>query len=175
MPIHAGGFGAPRDALLRLERTFGEAPLLTTLGGTSTTARRQAETAMVALAPFFAMPGPWTAREPLAGGGLPSGDLETYVEALRRRWPFLARDTISRMAGAYGTRIEQILDGAQAMGDLGPELGVGLTGAEVSYLMRQEWARFADDVLWRRSRLGLTLSARDRGELALFMKAQASC
>ena len=175
MPVHAGRFGAPRDALVRLERKFGEAPLLTTLGGTSTTARRQAEAAMVALAPFFAMPGPWTAREPLAGGDLPSGDLETYVEASRRRWPFLARDAISRMAGAYGTRIEQILDAAQTMGDLGPELGEGLTGAEVRYLMRQEWARFADDVLWRRSRLRLTLSARDRGELALFMNAQASC
>jgi glycerol-3-phosphate dehydrogenase len=172
--IRAARSRVPPDGFVGLQRRFGEAPLLTMFGGATTTVRRRAETAMAALAPFFAIPGPWTAREALPGGNLPSGDLEDLVDAACDRWPFLPPVTVRRVVSAYGTRIETILDGARGPDDLGPDFGEGLSGREVRYLMGREWARFADDVLWRRSRLGLTLTARDREALALFMKSQAA-
>ena len=76
-----------------------------------------------------------------------------------------------RLVSAYGTRIGQILGAAKSMDDLGPLFGDDLTGAEVRYLMNEEFARFADDILWRRSKLGLTMSGKDREALAAFMAA----
>ena len=70
---------------------------------------------------------------------------------------------------AYGTRIERVLGPAKQSDDLGPRLGADLTGAEVRYLMEHEWARTADDVLWRRSKLGLRVSPEERERLAKFM------
>ena len=157
------------EGVVRLERRFGEAPLLTSFGGETTTARRQAETAMAALAPFFAMPGPWTAQAALPGGDVALGDVGGLVDGLQARWPFLTRETIRRLASSYGTLSEAILEGARSRDDLGPDFGEGLSGREVGYLMAKEWARFADDVLWRRSCLGLTMTAGRREALAAFM------
>lgn len=154
---------------VRLERRFGEAPLLTIYGGETTTARRQAEAGMAALAPFFAMPGPWTADAALPGGDVASGDVSGLIDGTQARWPFLPPDITRRLVVSYGTLSAAILDGASTRDDLGPSFGDGLLGREVDYLMNREWARFADDVLWRRSSLGLTISAGDRDALAAFM------
>jgi len=168
------GRSAARDhGVVRLQRSFGEAPLLTTFGGETTTARRQAEDGMAALAPFFAMPGPWTAQAPLPGGDVAGGAIGSLVDSVRARWPFLPAATSRRLVNAYGTLSEQVLDGASNPDDLGPDFGDGLSGREVNYLMAREWARFADDVLWRRSCLGLTMTAGHRDALARFMTTQA--
>jgi glycerol-3-phosphate dehydrogenase len=83
--------------------------------------------------------------------------------------PFLDEQQARRLACAYGTRLERVLGNARSLEDLGPSLGPGLLAAEVRYLMQQEWAQTADDVLWRRSKLGLHFAPEDRERLDRFM------
>jgi glycerol-3-phosphate dehydrogenase len=91
------------------------------------------------------------------------------VAKTRATWPFLGASCARRLVGAYGTRINRVLDDARRSGDLGQSFGAGLSEAEVRYLMRHEWARTPDDVLWRRSKLGLRITADERERLAEFM------
>jgi glycerol-3-phosphate dehydrogenase len=81
----------------------------------------------------------------------------------------LSEAEAQRLVSAYGTRLEAVLGDAKDRADLGPAFGPELTGAEVRYLMTKEWARFPDDILWRRSKLGLTMPPADRDALAKFM------
>jgi glycerol-3-phosphate dehydrogenase len=97
--------------------------------------------------------------------------LDDQADSARKRWAFLSERHARRLVEAYGTRVEQILGEAESMSDLGPVFGDDLTGAEVRYLMKEEFARFADDILWRRSKLGLTMSRQDRAALEAFMAA----
>jgi glycerol-3-phosphate dehydrogenase len=78
---------------------------------------------------------------------------------------------VSRLAATYGTRARNILAGARTQADLGISFGATLTQAEVRYLMAQEWAQTADDVLWRRTKLGLALSNGEAEALDRFMAA----
>lgn len=158
-----------RDGFIKLDRRSGEAPLLTVFGGVTTTTRRRAEAALTRLSPFFMTSPPWTATAPLPGGDFPSHMFDGQVERARQRWPFLSENHARRLIAAYGTRLNGILGAAKSMADLGPRFGDDLTGAEALYLMTTEWARFADDILWRRSKLGLTMSTQDREALAQFM------
>ncbi len=162
-----------QDGHMKFERKTGEAPLLTIFGGATTTARRRAELAMARLAPFFITPPPWTSYTALPGGDFPWREGDEKIAAILQRWPFLEDGNARRMFAAYGTRIENIIGEARSMDDLGQRFGSELTAAEVRYLMTYEFARFADDILWRRSKLGLTLAKPDRDALALFMAAPA--
>jgi glycerol-3-phosphate dehydrogenase len=90
---------------------------------------------------------------------------------MRKFRPFLTEEHARRLVRAYGTRIERVLGPARRLEDLGPCLGADLTGAEVRYLMEREWAQTEDDVLWRRSKLGLRFSPDERERLARFMAA----
>jgi len=163
------------DGFMKLDRKSGKAPLLTVGGGVTTHARRRAEVALTRLASFFkAVPtsvSSWTATSPLPGGGFSWAAPDEQVEQARRRWNFLGERHARRLIFAYGARIEQVLGAAKSMDDLGPVFGDDLTGLEVNYLMTTEFARFADDILWRRSKLGLTMSRRDRDALDVFMAA----
>ncbi|MBI3701962.1 MAG: glycerol-3-phosphate dehydrogenase [Afipia sp.] len=158
-----------RDGYLNLDRKFGEAPLLTMFGGTTTTARRRAEVAMTRLAPFFLGESNWTADAKIPGGDFDYSKFNAELDKAWQRWPFLGGRHAQRLLAAYGTRMEAILGNAKIMSDLGSVFGEDLTGAEVRYLMAHEWARFPDDILWRRSKLGLTMPAKDREALAAFM------
>jgi glycerol-3-phosphate dehydrogenase len=93
------------------------------------------------------------------------------VAETRASWPFLGEAHARRLVGAYGTRVRKILGNATSLDDLGPRLGLDLTGAEVRYLMEHEWAQTEDDVLWRRSKLGLRFTRDERGRLGAFMVA----
>lgn len=155
---------------IALDRPFHEAPLVTVFGGDAAMYRRQAEDVMAALAPFFAMRGPWTGTSPLAGGDF-SADLDEEVDRARMRWRFLTDAHARRLISAYGTRIARILGDARSLTDLGPLFGPDLTGAEVRYLMGCEWARTEDDVLFRRSKLGPAISPHGRSALIEFIKA----
>ena len=86
-----------------------------------------------------------------------------------RRWPFLDADYARRLARAYGTRVDTMLKGVAGPADLGMRFGADLTAVEVHYLKTTEWAQTADDVLWRRSKLGLRLSDTERASLDRFM------
>lgn len=162
-----------RDGLMKFDRKSGEAPLLTIYGGASTTVRRRAELAMLRLATFLGTSSAWTSDSPLPGGDFPWREKEERLASMQDRWPFLNESNVSRLFTAYGTRMETILGDARNIDDLGPRFGAELTGAEVRYLMKYEFARFVDDILWRRSKLGLTMSKPDRDALALFMATPA--
>jgi glycerol-3-phosphate dehydrogenase len=158
-----------RDGWIALDRRRGQAPLLTMVGGDITTARLRAERAVSKLTPFYPMSPRWTATAPLPGGEFAWDRFDAEVDAARERWRFLSEDQAGRLVAAYGSRLEAVLGDARARADLGPAFGAELTGAEVRYLMAREWARFPDDILWRRSKLGLTMPAQDREALAAFM------
>jgi glycerol-3-phosphate dehydrogenase len=161
-----------RDYVLMLDKSFGAAPLLTVYGGKLTTFRRLAEDVLARLSPFFPRLRPWTAKSSLPGGDFVYDGAPTLIEGTRRRWPFLTEDHARRLVGAYGTRVEQVLQTATRLDDLGIRFGADLAAAEVRYLMTKEWAQTADDVLWRRSKLGLRFSQAERAALERFMAAR---
>jgi len=115
----------------------------------------------------------WTAHAVLPGGDFPWEQFENEVDRARERWRFLTEDQAMRLVSAYGSRLASVLGDARDRADLGPNFGPELTGAEVRYLMASEWARFPDDILWRRSKLGLTIPRADRDALAAFMVTAA--
>jgi glycerol-3-phosphate dehydrogenase len=162
-----------RDGRLAFDVRRGKAPLLTIFGGDVTTARRRAERAVSRLAPFYPMSPRWTATAPLPGGDFAWDRFDAKVDAARERWRFLTEPQAQRLVAAYGSRLDAVLGDANSRSDLGPAFGPDLTGAEVRYLMAREWARFPDDILWRRSKLGLTMPAQDGAALAAFMATSA--
>ncbi|KQT56182.1 glycerol-3-phosphate dehydrogenase [Methylobacterium sp. Leaf456] len=141
-----------RDYVLELD-TEGP-PVLSVFGGKITTYRRLAEHALEKLN----LPGlkpAWTGTAPLPGGDVPGGDFDAFLESFRKTYPFLPDALSLRLARAYGTRAENIVGAARTLADLGESFEGGLTAREVDYLVRAEWARSPDDILWRRTKLGL--------------------
>jgi glycerol-3-phosphate dehydrogenase len=164
-----GAEDVSRDYVLDLHAPADQAPLLTVYGGKITTYRRLAEAALAQLGTTLPVGAPWTRDEALPGGDFPWDGFDDVVRRLRSRYGFLTEGHVRRLVAAYGTRAENILRGAASFADLGECFGGDLTAAEVRYLMRCEWAETADDVLWRRSKLGLHLTADERAALARHM------
>jgi glycerol-3-phosphate dehydrogenase len=164
-----GAHAADRDGALMFDSRRRKAPLITMFGGDVTTSRYRAERAVSRLTPFYPMSPRWTAGTPLPGGDFPFENFDLEVENARWRWRFLSEAQAQRLVGAYGSRLAAILGEAKSRDELGPAFGPELTAAEVRHLMTKEWARFPDDILWRRSKLGLTMPAEDRDALAAFM------
>jgi glycerol-3-phosphate dehydrogenase len=168
---------ASRDYVLELDAGGGAAPVLSVIGGKITTYRRLAEAAIHRLAPHLepgeGLPAGWTAREPLPGGNFDPGDVISLKGRVQRRYPFLTEAHALRLVRAYGTRATTILGSARSLDDLGRPFGATLSEAEVRHLVDNEWARTADDVIWRRSKLGLRLSAQEIGHLDDWMRRNA--
>jgi glycerol-3-phosphate dehydrogenase len=168
-PLYDDGARDPsavtRDYVLSLDRA-GEngPPLLNIYGGKLTTYRRLSEEAVTRLAPAIdlAATRPWTATAPLPGGDLGAAGLPGFEAAQARRYPWLPPATLRRLCRAYGTEMDAWLAGASGMAALGRDFGAGLTARELDWLRREEWARSAEDVLWRRSKLGLHLAPEAR-------------
>jgi glycerol-3-phosphate dehydrogenase len=154
---------ATRDYVFELD-TPGGAPLLSIYGGKITTYRRLAEEALERLSPYLrsakAREG-WTGKSPLPGGDMDVSAVAALTAELVRKYSFLPTAHANRLAHAYGTRASKVLGTAKSMADLGQSFGATLTESEVRYLMANEWARTADDIVWRRSKLGLRLSAEE--------------
>ncbi|HVZ02351.1 MAG TPA: glycerol-3-phosphate dehydrogenase [Dongiaceae bacterium] len=145
-----------RDYVLELEDDGGKAPLLNVFGGKITTFRRLSEHALQKLRPFFPEArGDWTKSAHLPGGDIANADFESFAAEQERRYSWLTPAHVRRLCRAYGTRIGRVIGDARAIGDLGRHFGGDLYEAEVRYLQDQEWAGAAEDVLWRRSKLGL--------------------
>jgi glycerol-3-phosphate dehydrogenase len=152
-----------RDYRLDLVHEAGAPPLLNVIGGKITTFRRLAEAALQRLEPFFPGMAPeWTAQQPLPGGDMEIDGIRAYHEGLVRRRPGILPDVLLRLARLYGTRADILLGDAASEADLGKALGAGLTEREVLYLRDHEWARAADDVLWRRTKAGLHMGEAER-------------
>lgn len=169
-PLIDDGSGRPEAATrgyrLALSEADEGAPLLSIYGGKITTYRHLAEEAVELLAkrvPGLAGPT-WTRKRPLPGGGFAIDGLPALAAEIAARFPALGTVNASRIAAAYGTRAWRWLGP-----ELGRDFGAGLSQAEVDYLRREEWAHTAEDVLWRRTKLGLRLSAEQQAELAEYM------
>lgn len=161
-----------RDYAFDLDAFEGRAPALSIFGGKITTARRLAEHAIDDLAPFLPAHGPaWTSQAPLPGGDMGEKGFDSFFSELKRRKPFLEPSVAWRLARAYGTRVDRFLRDARSMSDLGRDFGCGLTEAEIAYLTDHEWARAADDILWRRSKLGLHMSEAQQAALRKALRA----
>ena len=163
-----------RDYTLVLDEAARQAPLLTIYGGKITTYRKLAEAAMEKIGKFFVPRPAWTAGSVLPGGGFPPDDFDGVVAETIARWPFMPEPHARRLVRAYGLRIEQILGEAQSMDDLGPRFTGDLTGAEVRYLVEHEWAETAEDVLWRRTKLGLKATPDERIAINQFIVSLGS-
>ena len=154
-----------RDYTLDLDAPTAEAPLLSVFGGKITTYRCLALEAVDTLLPALGKPVSnglgenWTARAPLPGGDIPNADFEGFLRQLAAGYPFLPAALAHRYGRAYGTRTRKLLGAAQSLTDLGQDFGEGVYEAELRYLRDVEWARSAEDVLWRRSKLGLHTGA----------------
>ncbi len=147
-----------RDYLLDLDR--GDAPLLNVFGGKLTTARKLAEDACGLLVPLLGAHAPaWTGSAALPGGDLPGADFQAFFEDFSLRRPWLPDTLALRLCRNYGSRALRIVESCVRLDDLGPRLGADLHTAEVDYLIDCEWARSAEDILWRRSKLGLRFDA----------------
>lgn len=155
-----------RDYVFAVDAPGDAPPLLSIFGGKITTYRKLAEHAMERLARHIRVPGkPWTADATLPGGDF-AGGFDAFLGEVGALWPWLPADTAQRMARAYGTRIERVIGSAQSLAGLGRDYGNGLTEAEVDYLRREEFAQTAEDVLWRRSKLGLHMAPDARENVA---------
>jgi glycerol-3-phosphate dehydrogenase len=159
-----------RDYSLELE--CDSPPLLSVYGGKITTYRRLAEEAVDRLGALLRhRGGAWTRSATLPGGDMPRGDFAAFRAELARRWPWLDTGLLRRYSRAYGTRIERLLAGASSVDDLGSEVLPGLRVREIEYLRREEWAVTEEDILFRRSKLGLHLPAEASVQLAGWLAA----
>jgi len=171
--LHDDGGGraqeATRDYSLMIEGS-GAAPIAHVFGGKITTYRRLAEAMMARIENELGARGPaWTATVALPGGEFPCTDIDAEIRRLQERYGFLPAGLADRLIRSYGLRAYRLLGDARRLSDLGEPLAPGLHAAELSYLFDHEWARTAQDVLWRRTKIGLGASAAEREAVAAFM------
>ncbi|SDI62377.1 glycerol-3-phosphate dehydrogenase [Aliiruegeria lutimaris] len=161
---------ATRDYVLKVD-SDGDAPLLSIFGGKITTYRKLAEAALEKISAHVpGATGKWTAGAPLPGGNFPVDGVPALIAKAQADYPFLDAAWAKRLVRAYGTELWQVLGDAVELSDLGVLFGYNLTEREVAWLMDKEFARTTDDVLWRRSKLGLRLDAEQVAALDKFMK-----
>ncbi len=163
-----------RDYVLELDAPADAAPIVSVLGGKITTFRKLAEQTINDLAPRLGCERPsWTAKAPLPGGAIPNADFDHFLQELRDRYAWLAPEHLNRLARAYGTRIDNLLASAKNPAALGQDFGAGLTEAEIDLLVSEEWAETADDILWRRTKLGLHMTVEQRRAVDGWLKARS--
>ncbi len=155
---------ASRDYKLYRHKDM-QAPMISVFGGKLTTHRRLAQDAVSKILKMAGRPGAaWTCAHALPGGD--TGDFSEFMQAQAKKYPWLPDDLLKRYGRSYGTRMDKFLDGSASLGDLGKNYGDGIYEAEIVYMARYEWARTAEDVLWRRSKLGLRASPATEKNLA---------
>jgi glycerol-3-phosphate dehydrogenase len=163
-----------RDYRLRLDAPRGEAPLLSVFGGKITTYRRLAERALAQLSSFFPQMGaPWTAQAHLPGGELPQGTPDAFCTALSARYPALPPVLLCGLVSRHGARTEDVLGSAKTVDDLGTAFGAHLYAREIDYFVTHEWARCAEDVLWRRTKAGLHLTGEEQARVGAYVRRAA--
>ncbi|WP_257539113.1 glycerol-3-phosphate dehydrogenase [Sphingobium sp. CFD-1] len=178
-PLVDDGSGKPEAATrgyrLELEGKEGEARMLSIFGGKITTYRHLAAEAVDMMKPLLpTLAGKeWTASAPLPGGDFPMTGLADLLAGLSRDYPFLDPNWIDRIGRAYGTATRRWLGEARRLDDLGVHFGHGLTEAEVDYLTAQEWAQTTDDILWRRTKLGLRFDAVQTSPLSRWLEERS--
>jgi glycerol-3-phosphate dehydrogenase len=177
-PLYDDGATDPaavtRDYVLKLDAGNEplQPPLLSIFGGKITTYRKLAEAALAELAPFFPTMKPaWTRTAPLPGGDFAGGDRAQLFASLCARYPHLPFELLRALAGRHGARAFEILGDAATQAELGTDFGAHLTEREIEWLVRDEWAASADDILWRRTKCGLPMTARERDAVRAHLQA----
>lgn len=172
---------ATRDYVLKLEHGErgpdgrADASLLNIFGGKITTSRRLAEAALEKIETVLgSRKRAWTANAPLPGGDFPTQGFDALCDQFQAEWPFLDNRTVVRLARLYGTRVRLLLDGITDAAGMGEIFGADLSAREVAYLMRNEWARTAQDVLWRRTKMGLRLQDDEVAALTAWMAGEGA-
>jgi glycerol-3-phosphate dehydrogenase len=162
---------ATRDYVLRTD-TVGDAPVLNIFGGKITTYRRLSESALDKISAVLGpLPDKWTAGVPLPGGDFPVDGFDALVSQINADYPFLPPRHAKRLVRAYGTEARDILGEAKSPADLGQDFGATLTEVELRWLMDKEYAQRADDVVWRRSKLGRLLGADQIAAIDVWMQS----
>ncbi len=164
---------ATRDYVLRQDGKKGEAPLLNVFGGKITTYRRLAESMLEKIEAALGKKKPrWTANSILPGGDFDPEEFDALVDKFALKYPFLERKVAWRFVRSYGTKAWELLDGITSSDDMGEDFGAGLTEQEVKYLMKNEWAQTAEDVVWRRGKLGIRMSEEQIAGLNAWMNKE---
>ena len=157
-----------RDYTFEVDAPAGLAPMLSVFGGKLTTYRKLSELAVNGLVEFFPHAGPaWTKHSNLPGGEF--SNQASLQSQLNSNYPWLPIELCARFARSYGTLSYQLLSEARDLSDLGQHFGAGLYALEINYLVAHEWARNVDDILWRRSKLGLSMSATEKLNVAVYL------
>ena len=164
-PLYDDGSANPsqvtRDYVLRLDHENNKAPLLTLFGGKITTYRRLAEEVLKELQPFFpGLKGNWTDTETLPGGNV--AHFNAFRDEMQKKYSTLGRELVEGVVRRHGNRATSVLGEARRLDDLGRHFGAGLTQREIEYLIREEFASTAEDILWRRTKCGLHMTAEQR-------------
>ncbi|HWA19363.1 MAG TPA: glycerol-3-phosphate dehydrogenase [Devosia sp.] len=162
---------ATRDYVLKLDGDAATGAMINVFGGKLTTHRRLSEEVLERIEKVLGARGkPWTRGSKLPGGEFDPTDFEVQVERLNGLYPNLADKLLRRLVRQYGTRAATVLGDAQRLSELGEIFGGDLTAREVDYLMAHEWARTAEDVLWRRTKMGLRVGMGDRARIDDYMQ-----
>ena len=177
-PLHGDKGGdaksASRDYEIKV-RHIDDSPLINIYGGKITTYRKLSEEVVAELAPFTRMIGkPWTHHAHLPGGDFALQQKDALIARFRWDFPFLDENQVRRMFKAYGTQATEMLQGITSVKQMGKSFGAGLTEIEVNWLMNNEWAQTAEDVVWRRTKLGLRLNDKQVATLDTWMKKAMS-
>ncbi|QJR16069.1 glycerol-3-phosphate dehydrogenase [Usitatibacter palustris] len=172
-PLYDDGSANPsevtRDYVLKVDEEGGTAPLLSIFGGKITTYRCLAEEAVDKLARFYpGIKGRWTATEPLPGGNV--SHFNSFRDEMRAKYAELPREWVEAIVRRHGANTPVLLGSARKAEDLGKHFGAGLTQREVEYLRAEEWARTAEDVLWRRTKCGLHMDSAQRASVEAFLR-----
>jgi glycerol-3-phosphate dehydrogenase len=147
--------------------------MLSVFGGKITTYRKLAEQALADLAPYFPeMKAAWTRDTPLPGGELPGGTRIAAFAELCSRYPGIPAELLRALMHRHGALATTVLDNARGPADLGEDFGAELTAREVDYFVVNEWARSATDVLWRRSKCGLSMSGAQRERVEAYVASR---
>lgn len=164
---------ATRDYVLKIDGEAGDPRIINVFGGKITTYRRLAEAALDHVEDILGKRGKaWTSSAALPGGDFPFAGFGDLVTDLAARYPGIGQKLLHRLARHYGTRARLILGQARTETELGRAFGAGLSEAELRYLVNEEWAMTAEDVLWRRSKLGLQMSAEEISALEAWLASE---
>ena len=162
-----------RDYILDLDTVGNRVPVLTIYGGKITTYRHLAEEVLAKLRPFLPhMGAAWTDTAALPGGDVPNGDMNTLADELRHSYPKLPGSLLNDLAQRYGTLSRELLGDTREVEVLGKHFGAGLYAREVDYLIEQEWAQTADDILWRRTKTGVHMTSEQRAQVQGYIASQ---
>ena len=177
--MHDDGNASPteitRDYVLQFDRAGGGAPILSIFGGKITTFRRLAEHVLEKLHSVLEFPGrPWTATAPLPGAASGDPDYVTFLKSMLTRYAALPAALVEGIVRRHGSTAIDLIGDAQNVNDMGRHFGAGLTAREVDHFIDREWARTAEDVLWRRSKFGLHLDGAERATVEDYIRRRTA-